>query len=84
MVRTQHDAHLDEAGGVFGELALEPQQGDDVAHILVARHQGGHVHPMVCGLLPSVIADCGDNVGRDPHLNAVQAFKPERRPASSV
>ena len=68
MVCAQHDAHLDEAGGVFGQLALEPQQADDVPHIVVSGDQRAHSHAVVGGLFSPVIADAADHGRWSAHL----------------
>lgn len=57
MVRTEHDYKLYESGGILGQLAFEPQQGYDIANIVVASHQCLHAHFVVGGLVPSVITN---------------------------
>ena len=69
MVGTQHNAHLDEARCIFGKLALEPQQADDIPHVVVPLDEGTHIHPMVRGLLTPVIANAADDVRWNPHLH---------------
>ena len=68
MVSTEHDTHLYEACGILGQLALEPQQADDVSHIIVACDQGAHGHAIVGRLLPPVITDGAHNISGYPHL----------------
>lgn len=68
MVCTEHDTHVDEPGGVFGQRPLEPEQGDDVAHSVVTGDEGAHVDTIVGGLLSAVIADGRHNVGGHPDL----------------
>lgn len=69
MISTQHDAHLYEAGSIFGQLAFEPQEADDIPNIVVASDQGTHRDSIVGGFLPSIIADCAHNVCWHPYLH---------------
>lgn len=68
MVCTKHDTHLDEAGSVFGKLALKPKEANDIAHVVVSGDQCAHGHSVVGWLLASVIADTADYSRWHPHL----------------
>ena len=68
MVCAEHDAHLYEAGRIFRQLALEPEQTDDVAHIVVSGDQSAHGDSVVGGLFPSVITDTAHNCRWHSHL----------------
>ena len=70
MIRTEHNAHLYEACSVFGQGALEPQQPNDIAHIVVPRYERAHVHAIECWLFPSIIAYAADDVGWHTYLCA--------------
>ena len=57
MISTQHDYQLNEPGGVLGQLPLEPQQRDDIPHVVIPCYQSRHGDFVVGGLFTSVITD---------------------------
>ena len=68
MISAQHQHKLNEACGVFGQLPLEPQQRNDIPHIVVACNECGHGDLVVSRLLTPVITDRWYNSGWYPHL----------------
>mmetsp|Transcript_10085 Transcript_10085/g.25813 ORF Transcript_10085/g.25813 Transcript_10085/m.25813 type:complete len:313 (+) Transcript_10085:195-1133(+) len=55
VISAHHDAQLDELGGVFRKLALEPQQRDHVADGAVLFNELAHAHGAVVRLFAAVI-----------------------------
>lgn len=51
------------AEGVLGELALEPEETDNIAYAALLLNEFGDRHARVGGLIAPVIADGGDDTG---------------------
>lgn len=70
MIGTKHHHQLNEARRIFGQLPLEPKQGDDVPDVVVSRDERGHGDLVVSGLLASVITNGRHYGGGYPNLQS--------------
>lgn len=78
MICAEHDAHFDEAGGVFWELAFEPEQADDVSHIEISCDESAHCHPIISWLFTPVITYCAHHICWHSHLHIINIVQGKR------